>query len=191
MTEEGGVPTGPVAPGDFRVSDVDRARAAALLEEAVGQGMITLAEFEERAGIAMAARVRRELESVLADLPVGEAAAVEEAPLELSAGMGEVKRTGRWVVPRRITARCSMGNVKLDFTEADCRHSEVGLEVHCGWGTVTVIVPKGWTVLTESISVGSGDFVNKATGPGSHGKPVLRVSGKVTAGTIKLKHPRR
>ncbi|QWF79539.1 DUF1707 SHOCT-like domain-containing protein [Amycolatopsis sp. CA-230715] len=190
MTGESGVPTGPVEPGDFRVSDVDRARAAALLEDAVGQGMITLAEFEERAGAAMAARVRRELDAVLADLPVGEVAA-EEPPLELSAGMGDLKRTGRWVVPRRIFARCSMGSVKLDFTEADCRHREVELEVQCGWGSVTVIVPKGWTVLTGAIAVGSGDFVHKATAPGVPGKPVLRVSGKVTAGTIKLKHSRR
>lgn len=190
MTGES-VPTGPVDPGDFRVSDVDRSRAAALLEDAVGQGMITLAEFEERAGAAMAARVRRELDAVLADLPVGDAVAAEEPPLELSAGMGDLKRVGRWVVPRRITARCSMGSVKLDFTEADCRHREVELEVQCGWGNVTVIVPKGWTVLTGAMSVGSGDFVNKATAPASAGAPVLRVSGKVTAGTIKLKHPRR
>lgn len=188
------VPVGPVAAADIRVSNVEREHAAAVLQDAMDQGMITLDEYGERTAIALAARTRGELGVVLADLPTAQTAAhpaVTDQPLELRTGMGDVKQTGHWTVPSRINARCSMGNVKIDFTDAVCNHRQVELHAECGWGNITVIVPRGWTVVIGSTSVGSGNLSNKATDPGLPGYPVLVVSGSVTAGNIKIKYPRR
>ena len=54
---------------DLRASDGERAAAVELLQKAVGEGRITMAEFEERAHAAFAARTRAELDVLTADLP--------------------------------------------------------------------------------------------------------------------------
>ncbi|PRC56187.1 DUF1707 domain-containing protein, partial [Mycobacterium sp. ITM-2017-0098] len=54
---------------DLRASDADRAAVTQILEQAAGQGMLTLDEYTERVDVALAARTRRELDTVIADLP--------------------------------------------------------------------------------------------------------------------------
>jgi predicted membrane protein len=102
--------------------------------------------------------------------------------------MGNVNQVGEWTVPSRIHARCSMGNVKIDFSRAICRHREVWLRAECGWGNIKVLVPRGWTVAVESMTVGSGQLANKANQPGDPGMPVLHVEGSVSAGSIKIRY---
>lgn len=38
--------------------------------------------------------------------------------VRISKRHGDVRRTGRWVVPQRMEIRVEAGDVKLDFTEA-------------------------------------------------------------------------
>ena len=60
----------PVAtPGHLRVSDAERHAVVDLLRQHVGDGRLTLVEFEGRVEEAMAARTGDELRSVLRDLP--------------------------------------------------------------------------------------------------------------------------
>lgn len=54
---------------DLRASDAEREHVGELLQQALSQGRITIAEFDERMGAAMAARTRGELDAVLVDLP--------------------------------------------------------------------------------------------------------------------------
>lgn len=54
---------------DLRVSDVEREDAVRRLRRAVGEGRLTVAEFDERAVAAYAARTRGELADLTADLP--------------------------------------------------------------------------------------------------------------------------
>ena len=190
--------TDEIDPANLRVSNADRERAAALLQDALDQGMITIDEYGERSAIAAAARVRGELTAVLADLPTalrdGAVALTSTAPvdtdqpLELNAGMGNVNQAGEWIVPSRIHARCSMGNVKIDFSRAVCRHRDVWLHAECGWGNIKVLVPRGWTVVVESMSVGSGRLSNRADRAGDPSLPVLHVGGGVSAGNIKIRY---
>jgi hypothetical protein len=185
-------------PGNLRVSNVERERAGVLLQDALDQGMITIDEYGERSAIAASAKVRDDLTAVLADLPTAvqngvvaltsPAAVDTERPLELNAGMGNVNQVGEWVVPSRINARCSMGNVKIDFSDAVCRHRDVWLHAECGWGHIKVLVPRGWTVVVESVSVGSGRLANKVNAPGLPHLPVLHVEGSVSAGDIKIRY---
>ncbi len=54
---------------DVRVSDVERERVVTRLRRALGEGRLTLTEFEERTTAAYAARTRGELADLTADLP--------------------------------------------------------------------------------------------------------------------------
>jgi hypothetical protein len=54
---------------DVRASNAEREATVERLQRAVGEGRITLAEFEERAQAAYAASTRGELDALTADLP--------------------------------------------------------------------------------------------------------------------------
>src|SRR5215475_13162682 len=75
MTEEPGRPESgapeSMAPG-IRASDAEREAVATLLNDAVGAGQLTLDEFSQRVDATYAARTRRELDRLVADLPAGQ-----------------------------------------------------------------------------------------------------------------------
>jgi hypothetical protein len=54
---------------DFRASTAEREAVVRRLEHAVGEGRLTIAEFEERSKDAYAATTRGDLEKLTADLP--------------------------------------------------------------------------------------------------------------------------
>jgi hypothetical protein len=56
-------------PRDMRASDAEREATVAVLTQAVGEGRITMAEFEERSQGAYAATTKRELDGLIDDLP--------------------------------------------------------------------------------------------------------------------------
>ncbi len=53
----------------MRASDADREKVVHALQEQVGEGRLTLAEFEERSGAAYAAKTVGELRALFKDLP--------------------------------------------------------------------------------------------------------------------------
>jgi len=55
--------------GGVRASDADREAVLTRLARALGEGRITVAEFDERARIAHAARTHAELAVLVTDLP--------------------------------------------------------------------------------------------------------------------------
>lgn len=179
------------APPALRASDADRHAAAELLREAAGDGRLGLDELDDRLERVYAAKTHAELAPVVADLgPVQPARVAEAEPLVLETRSGTVKQKGYWLSPRHITARCTSGNVTVDFTEADCPHSEVVVEASATSGNVTIIVPRGWAVRIESAQAGMGNIKNKATDPPQPGKPLVRVHGTVRSGNIKVRYPR-
>ncbi|HVL83272.1 MAG TPA: DUF1707 domain-containing protein [Pseudonocardia sp.] len=54
---------------ELRAADSDRERVVERLRRAVGEGRLTIDEFEERAAAAYAARTYGELDILIADLP--------------------------------------------------------------------------------------------------------------------------
>jgi hypothetical protein len=175
------------------VSDAEREHVAGLLQKAVGRGLISLDEFTDRTDVALASRTRGELNSVLLDLPdlrhTSDTPVVDQ-PLMLHTGSGSVKQQGHWTVPRAIVAECGMGNITIDFTQANCPHHEVTLHATVGSGNITVLVPRGWQVVLIEATSRMGHIANKATDPPDPNLPVLRVHGRVRMGNIKIQHPR-
>jgi hypothetical protein len=100
----------PETPG-LRCSDADRERISAVLHEAVGAGLLTMPEAEERLAQVYAARHRHELDALTADLPpdddeparTGWRAVVALAAAQLAAdGRGLVGRDGAISGRRRL-----------------------------------------------------------------------------------------
>jgi hypothetical protein len=57
-------------PGDLRASDADRQRVADMLREHCASGRLTIDEFDERLGQALASKTLGQLQEPLRDLPV-------------------------------------------------------------------------------------------------------------------------
>ncbi|MBB4935268.1 hypothetical protein F4561_006162 [Lipingzhangella halophila] len=184
--------TAPATPA-VRVADSDREAVAERVREAVTEGRLDLSELDERLAAVYAAKTRADLEPLTADLPTAAPArpTTDTPPLELQTKSGSLKREGYWLVPAQITAECTSGTVKLDFTAAECPRREIAIEAHAKSGSVILVVPHGWFVNLDNATTTSGSVVNKVKGPPDPNAPVLRVSGAVSSGTIKARHPRR
>lgn len=172
-----------------RVADADRESMAERLRDAAAEGRLDLSELEERLGAAYAAKTRGELDSLIADLPAGQAAEVE--PLVLRTKSGSLKKRGDWQVPSHIAAECTSGSIKIDFTEAECHHREVTVDACAASGSVVLIVPKGWAVKIDQASASSGSIKSKVDERPASGPPLIRIRGKVSSGVIKARYPRR
>src|SRR5262245_50136102 len=109
------------------MSDVERERIVERLQVAVGEGRLTLEEFEQRVDGVLAARTFGDVEPYTADLPAvpEPIAAPPREYAELRATASDLKRRGTWVVPRQLFVFNKAGSVKLDFTAAVIGHRVV------------------------------------------------------------------
>lgn len=172
-----------------RVSDAERERAAEQLRDAVSDGRLELSELDERLTATYQAKTRADLVAVTFDL---EPVRSEVRPLALRTKSGTIKRAGVWTAPAEIVAECTSGTIKLDFTQARVQDREIHVHASARSGSVILIVPhRGWSVVMEDVSSSSGSIVNKVHGDGSPYGHTIRVTGGVTSGTIKARHPRR
>ena len=172
-----------------RVADSDREVAVTRLQNAAAEGRIDLSELEERIGAVYSVKTRGDLDALTADLPITQAPNIPD--LDLKTKSGSVRKKGYWQVPSQINVECSSGSIKIDFTEAECSHREVVIEVSARSGSVVMVVPHGWAVDLDHASSASGSVVNKVRERPRPGAPMLRINGKVTSGVIKARYPYR
>ncbi|MFE7203260.1 DUF1707 domain-containing protein [Pseudonocardia alni] len=190
-------------PGDMRISDADREAAARRLHDAVGEGRITLSELEERLDAVYAARVARDLEPPLADLPGGLPPSVTAlapvparppAPSErvrLTTAAGTIKRTGDWQVPAALHLSSSMGTIHLDLSEVRSLPPRIDVEVALGMGEVVLVLPEGGTADVDGTKASWGEVKTRVPStPGAAG-PHLVVHGKVGMGSVTVRGARR
>jgi hypothetical protein len=180
---------------ELRISDADRDRAVQRLHEAVAEGRLTMTEFEERVDRVLQARTASELQPHLADLPVPAATPTAPEHQELRNTMSTIKRTGRWLVPRRLMVHNKAGTVKLDLTDAVVTHPVCEVTVESYAGTTVLVLPRGASVDIEQIErdmVASTAKVRRV--PMSAvptGQPHVVVGGKQRAATLVVRYQRR
>ncbi|MBB1258820.1 DUF1707 SHOCT-like domain-containing protein [Streptomyces alkaliterrae] len=194
MTDPSSAPAPrPRRDADLRASHSDREAVAERLREAAGDGRLDLDELEERLEKAFNAKTYGDLAPLTADLPSGATAAPADPgePMVIKAGAGDIVQKGHWVVPSRISVTSRLGDIKIDFSEAVCRHSEVSLDINAGVGEVTVIVPHGWTVRSHAMRANIGTVRNKATEPGDPAAPTLEITGRAGLGDVRVRYPNR
>ncbi|MDG9690429.1 hypothetical protein CJI59_34610 [Streptomyces sp. Alain-F2R5] len=182
---------------ELRASDADRERVAEVLREALAEGRLDMAEFEERLDATYSARTYGELAPITRDLPVGTVAAPKVSMTkEPAAGewagritggegssswavavMSGFERKGRWTVPRRFNSLAFWGGGDIDLREANFADGEVVINCVAIMGGIDVIVPPGVEVIVRGVGV-MGDFDHRESGvPGDPGAPRVIVTG--------------
>jgi class 3 adenylate cyclase len=206
-----------VEPGDVRIGDVDRQRVIDELSRHTGQGRLTLDEFAELAGRVYAARIRRDLDDVLAglpddidirrsdtprDTPTGPVGGVDSSPPATAptsprrrfvAIMGGTAARGRWRAPGRITAFAFWGHVKVDLRQAMIDERVVEVTAWAIMGSVEVVVPDGIPVDLDGMVLmgGSSDNTRRSEVPTLPHAPLIRVHARGLWGGVTARTSRR
>jgi hypothetical protein len=203
-------PTGDELALRRRVSDLEREDVAELLREAAGEGRLSYAELEDRLGAVYAAKTYGELVQLTIDLPNGLVVpnqqpaaaaydaqpqygtdAVQAAPT-INAFLSESKRTGNWLVPQRQEVNAVLGDVTLDYTEANMPHHVVYIDVKSILADVKIRVPQNAIVHLDSNPIlgavteqeaGLGGVVEPSTAP----PKTFYIRGTAILGEIKIK----
>ena len=183
------------SPG-IRISDADRERAAARLQQALAEGRITLSELEERLTVVYAARYAADLLPPFADLPGDDVVAVQPAtptpaaagqPLVLRSGMGTLRRSGPWTVPSRILVQSVMGSVILDFGDTTVP-PEVDVALELGAGSARLLLPDGASADVDGMVSGMGTVRSKVSSTPVPGRPHFRVHGRSAMGSVTVRY---
>lgn len=163
----------------LRVSDADREATVVRLQQAAGEGRLTVEELAERVERADAARTAGELEALTADLPGSRSAAAVGRPAPrdetnwVVAVMSGADRSGRWRPGRQTNAVAFMGGVEIDLRDADLGD---GIEITAVavMGGVDVTVPPGVEVEVTGFSF-MGGHGGPRPEPLPPGAPLVRV----------------
>ena len=192
-------------PAEHRASHADREDVVERLQQAAGDGRLTLEELEERIDAAYAARTYADLAPLTADLPSAGAGLptrpgsplpqrVTGAPgRRWSLGlMSGVTRRGHWVIGGHHAAVSVMGGVSLDLREAELESREVTVWAFAMMGGVDIAVPPDCALVVDGLGLmGSFDQQDKAPPPPADA-PVVRVRGLSCMGGVSaVRRPRQ
>ena len=168
---------------DVRASDTERDAAIERLRESAAQGRLSLDELTERIEAASNAVTRSELVRVVSDLPTTAAA---QAPSVRA--VGDVKRSGAWIVPAESHFRTWFGNITLDLRHAELSEHETHIHARAAFGNVKLIVPEGVEVdLRAGAQIGR---ITQKTEPATLGAPRIVLTGGTFFGDVKIRHRR-
>jgi hypothetical protein len=173
-----------------RAADADRDQTVTLLREHVVVGRLTLDEFSERVGGALAARTRGELDALVADLPARPQPEPEATRRQIRrwivAVMSGATAKGRWRVGDHTTAIAVMGGCVLDLRQAQISGSEVVINAFAIMGGIDIIVPEGIDVELAGFAMMGGRHMRIRDVPIIPGSPriIIRAFPIMGAGTL-------
>ena len=187
-----------------RVSDAEREDVAELMRTAAGDGRLSFVELEERLEQVYGAKTYGELVEVSKDLPGGPqppsaqqdvsatrpGGALQRASNRVQAFLSETKRTGPWLAPQNQEIRAVLGDVTLDYTEADMPYDEVYVDALAVLSDVKIRVPSNAVVhLDGSPVLGSvSEQGSREAGDAEAGRPkTFHIKGTAILGEIKVK----
>jgi Domain of unknown function (DUF1707) len=206
----GGFGSEPPAGDQTRASDAEREQVADALRDAMAEGRLDMAEFEERLDAALQARTRAELVPLLRDLPAPgsvvapSASAVDPAWADrvgvtassgpVSGGgvgiLGQFQRKGRWTVARRFTAFSLLGGGEIDLREARFEDREVVIRCFAILGGVQIIADPDVDVHVSGIGI-LGGFDQDGAGESAPGAPRVVVNGLALLGGVHVERKLR
>jgi hypothetical protein len=168
-------------------SDGDRDAVAARLNEAVGDGRLTLQEFGERLDQAYAARTRGALAPLTADLPaIGPVRGPGRLRRVMLGIFWDSRRAGPHALEDEITAIALLGDVVIDLRGAKATSKEITIRAYALLNDVDVIVPEGIAVELSGVAV-VGDNRNMAR-PVRAGTSrfVVKIHGHAVLGDVQV-----
>jgi hypothetical protein len=175
-------------PPPLRVGDRERRAVDEQLQAAVGDGVLTLSEYDERSAVLWQARTRAELEDLVADLPDTHAPA--PAPLPAPTGgrprrvvavMSEDRLSGALGAGQQVQGYAVMGKAVVDLRRDDLPR-RVEVQVRSLMGEVEVMVPPGSAVHLSGFSLMGERKVSVGAGDG----PDVHVDAIAVMGSVKV-----
>ncbi|MPZ60364.1 MAG: DUF1707 domain-containing protein [Propionibacteriales bacterium] len=162
---------------EMRASDEERDRVVAALSEHMTSGRLTLAELEDRVGLAFEATTRGELDKLTADLPdVHPAAPAARKPTRWIVGlMGGSNKHGRRRVAERVYAVAVMGGHDIDLRAAELESEDTTIVVVAVMGGTDVYVPDGIDVEVGGFSIMGGTSERGSRRGPRPGAPRIRI----------------
>lgn len=174
---------------DVRIGDAERGAVDARLHRAVGDGVLTLTEYDERAGAVWAARTRGDLAAVVRDLPGGEVRSAAPAPAPTGAVrrsiavLGEERLSGPVAPGQEVQGYAVLGSTHLDLARDDLP-GHVSLRAVAVMGAVQVTVPEGTHVDLTGVAVLGDRSVR--TGRAAPGAPVVHLHAVAVLGSVTV-----
>ncbi|SEF13909.1 DUF1707 SHOCT-like domain-containing protein [Jiangella alba] len=178
-----------VLPG-VRASDDEREQVVQALSEHATTGRLTLAELEERIGLAYRSVTRDDLARLTADLPGsgGLAPASSPGPVVRSdsgqrrsatkwivAFMGGTEKRGRWRAAERINAVAVMGGHDIDLRHAELDSDDTTIVAITVMGGMDVYVPDTIDVEVGGFSLMGGTGERGSRRPARAGAPRIKI----------------
>ena len=193
---------------NIRVGHCERDAVVAALQEAAGDGRLSMAELDDRLDAALQAKTYADLDVLVADLSVElpsraltsalpqaqrppSAGYSREDPLRLDGGMSSEKRGGVWTVPPFLLINQGLGSVKLNCLEATPAAQLIEIEVIGGAGSIVLVLPEGWAVDADRLSKSWGSKSVDVPREPAPGKPLLLIYGALGLGSFKVRSANR
>lgn len=185
--------TGELERDELRISNADRERAIDHLQNSTSEGRLDLDEFTERVDAVYLAKTYGELKPLLADLPAPGDGAVVAGPSErddIAPTGSALRRTGRWLVPRRINLRPKGSSVVLNFAHAAIGHREVSVHLDAKASSVVLILPRNaWA--HGNVDTRYSSYSNLAQHPGDPADVRFEVHGALHSSSLRVRRVRK
>ena len=173
---------------EVRVGDAERRVVDDRLMAAVGDGVLTLVEYDERAGRLWESRTRGELQALVADLPSAPAPA---RPVALTASAAPARRvvavlsedrfSGVVAPGQSVGGYAVLGKAVVDLRREDLPDG-VRVRVRAVLGEVEVQLPPGSRVELSGVSVLGDRSVGVAAGAG----PLVHLDAVALLGSVRV-----
>jgi hypothetical protein len=167
---------------ELRASDADRERVVEVLRRAASDGQLTVDELEERVPMAYAARTRKELERLTADLSTGPRHEAASSSGDAGEGtrwvvsiMGGHDKRGRWRPGSRCTVLNIMGGSDIDLNDAELPGQLTHLKMYSIMGGGEIRVPHGVDVQVSSFALMGGNDVELGDEVAPPGAPSIHI----------------
>jgi hypothetical protein len=183
-----------IVPG-IRASDAEREQVVQRLSEQASLGRLTLAELEERIGLAYDATTRAELTKLTADLPDVAARTTVSSEPGLSrrkptrwvvSMMGGVEKKGRWRIGDQLMTLTVMGGNDIDLRHAEIDSDDVTIIAVAVMGGMSIYVPDTVDVEVGGFAVMGGNGERGSTRPPRPGGPRIRILAYSLMGGIDV-----
>jgi Domain of unknown function (DUF1707) len=172
-----------------RADDDARHRATEFVKELYAAGDIDAGRLDASVTGILAATTEAELAEVVRSLPPPVVLTSADRrlidPLEIHSGIGRLRLDGRWQVGKQTHVSADMGSITIDLSEAQFDDDVIDLHVYTGWGTITIIVPRG--VRAQIVRHRGG--LSSRLEPPVPGLPLIRLDLTTNIGRIRLRHP--
>ncbi|MGH8902372.1 MAG: DUF1707 domain-containing protein [Egibacteraceae bacterium] len=167
-----------------RLTPQEREAAERRLQEAVGEGLLELEEFEERIDIVLRSLTREELQPAFTGLP-GQPVRRLPARKVVAAVLGEDKVEGQWRPAGETITVAVLGETTLDFREAEFDRDETAVTAVAWLGGVNIVVPPEVEVAMSGFAI-LGERLNKTVTPVDREGPMLQVRAFAVMGEVKV-----